>query len=89
MASMCIPEPAANVGCMARTQIAIDLELDETADCPVGTARLSNGTSRAFHGWLELAQVIDAFTAGNSPSDATSPGDGRDTRHHRRKEPGE
>ena len=85
---MCIPEPTANVGCMARTQIAIDLELDETADCPVGTARLPDGTSRAFHGWLELAQAIDAFTAGNGPT-TPSPANGRDTRHHRRKESGE
>ena len=86
---MCIPEPTANVGCMARTQIAIDLELDETGDCPVGTAHLADGTSRAFHGWLALAQAIDAFTASDCPSDATSPANGRDMRHHLRKEPGE
>lgn len=89
MAAMCVPDSPANVGRMARTQIALDLELDETGDCPVGTARLPDGTSRAFQGWLELAQAIDAFTATNRPSDATPPADGRDMRHHRRKEQGE
>ena len=74
---------------MARTQIAIDLELDETGDFLVGSARLPDGTSRAFEGWLELAQAIDALAASNCPSDPTSPADGRDMRHERRKEPGE
>ena len=89
MASMCVSEPPVKVRHMARTQIAIDIELDQTGDCPVGTARLRDGTSRAFHGWLELVQAIDAFGAGNRPNDATSTAIGRDMRHHRRKEPRE
>jgi hypothetical protein len=48
---------------MADTSITIDLELqlDEAADCPSGSARLPDGTSRDFHGWLGLAEAIGAL----------------------------
>lgn len=46
---------------MARTGITIVLELDESADTPVGSARLPDGTCRPFHGWLGLAEAIDSL----------------------------
>ena len=46
---------------MARTSITIVLELDETADCPAGSARLPDGPSREFHGWLGLTEAIDSL----------------------------
>lgn len=46
---------------MARTGITIVLELDDSADTPVGTARLPDGTCRPFHGWLGLAEAIDSL----------------------------
>lgn len=55
---------------MARTSITIVLELDETADTPVGVARLPDGTSRTFHGWLGLAEAIDSLAVANARSDA-------------------
>jgi hypothetical protein len=69
------PACPAIVGPMARTSIATALEFEKTFDSPVGTARLPDGTSRTFHGWLGLAEVADAFaampTTGGAP--ATSP----------------
>lgn len=48
---------------MARTSITITLELDRTLDgtvsSPSGSARLADGTSRKFQGWLGLAETID------------------------------
>jgi hypothetical protein len=46
---------------MAATSITIVLELDETTDSPFGSARLPDGRSREFHGWLGLAKAIDAL----------------------------
>jgi hypothetical protein len=52
---------------MARRSITIVLELDEATDSPSGCARLPDGTTRDFHGWLGLAEVIDAL--GRPPTD--------------------
>lgn len=46
---------------MARTSITLVLELDETMDSPAGSARLPDGTSRKFHGWLGLTEAIDSL----------------------------
>jgi hypothetical protein len=67
---------------MARTSITIDLEFDETVDSPLGIARLPDGTSRTFHGWLALAEAIDALatlaaTDGAPASPAASPAHSR------------
>jgi len=62
---------------MARTTITIVLELDESTDCPSGSARLQDGTAREFHGWLGLAAALDSLArtpgsavpvAGDSPA---------------------
>jgi hypothetical protein len=62
---------------MGRTTITIVLELDESTDCPSGSARLQDGTAREFHGWLGLAAALDSLArppgsavpvAGDSPS---------------------
>lgn len=57
---------------MARTSITIVLELDET-NSPVGRALGPDGTDRTFHGWLGLAEAIDALAGIDARSDATSP----------------
>jgi hypothetical protein len=57
---------------MARTSITIVLELDPAADVPAGTARLPREAARRFHGWLGLAEAIDALTGISARSDATS-----------------
>jgi hypothetical protein len=59
---------------MARTSITIVLELDQTADVPVGQARLPDGTTRPFHGWLGLSEAIDSLLNGDARRDATSRG---------------
>ena len=46
---------------MARPSITIVLELDEATDSPSGCARLPDGTTREFHGWLGLAEAIDVL----------------------------
>lgn len=46
---------------MARTTITIVLELDESTECPSGSARLPDGTARKFHGWLGLAAALDSL----------------------------
>lgn len=61
-------------GDVARTSITIVLELDEATDTPAGHARVPGGACRAFHGWIGLAEAIDALArpaqAGDSePSD--------------------
>ena len=48
----------ATVTSMARPSITIVLELDETTDVPSGSARLPDGTTREFHGWIGLAEAI-------------------------------
>ena len=62
---------------MARTTITIVLELDESTDCPSGSARLQDGTACEFHGWLGLAAALDSLArtsgsavpfAGDSPA---------------------
>ena len=53
--------PCATVSSMARPSITIVLELDETTDSPSGSARLPDGTTREFHGWLGLAEAIDVL----------------------------
>lgn len=58
----------------AMARITIVLELDQTADTPVGQARLPDGTARTFHGWLGLSEVIDSCIGGDAPGDAASPG---------------
>src|SRR5262245_58568286 len=57
--------PCATVSSMARTRTTIVLELDETTDVPSGSARLPDGTTREFHGWLGLAEAIGVL--GRSP----------------------
>jgi len=61
---------------MARTTITIVLELDESTDCPCGSARLQDGTSREFYGWLGLAAALDLLAR---PPGSTAPvvGDSR------------
>ena len=54
---------------MARTSIALVLELDETTDSPAGSACLPDGTSREFHGWLGLTQAIDSLARPNDQAD--------------------
>jgi len=46
---------------MSTATTVITLSLDETADCPSGTATTARGESRAFHGWLGLAAAIQAL----------------------------
>lgn len=46
---------------MARTTITIVLELDASTDCPSGSARLQDGITREFHGWLGLAAALDSL----------------------------
>jgi hypothetical protein len=46
---------------MARTSVTIVLELDEMTDTPVGRARVPGGPDREFHGWIGLAEAIDAL----------------------------
>jgi hypothetical protein len=47
---------------MTTTTITLVLELDETTDSLSGRVRLADGSDREFHGWLGLAEVIDALT---------------------------
>ncbi len=68
---------------MARTSITIVLELDDTADVPVGQVRLQDGTERSFHGWLGLSGMIDALIGSDAPSD-TAPPDAPSGRQHPR-----
>ena len=62
---------------MPQTTVTIVLELDQSADCPSGRARLRDGTTREFHGWLGLAAALDSLArtpgsavpvAGDSPA---------------------
>lgn len=46
---------------MATTTLTIVVELDNTEDCPAGSARLPGGPSREFHGWLGLTEAIDSL----------------------------
>lgn len=57
---------------MARKSITIVMEFDETEDSPTGRACLPDGTTREFHGWLGLAEAIDAL-ARQSTSEASIP----------------
>jgi hypothetical protein len=47
---------------MGNAAVTIVLELDESADCPSGTATVAGGAAREFHGWLGLAEAIAALT---------------------------
>ena len=67
---------SAIVTCMARTSITIVLELDEATDSPSGRARLADGTSRDFHGWLGLTEAIDSLA--RTPVRPSRPDPGRD-----------
>ena len=70
---MCPARRSAIVRRMARTSITIVLELDEATDSPSGSARLADGTSRDFHGWLGLAEAIDSLaraSVGVTPTDS-------------------
>jgi hypothetical protein len=58
---MCPRRRRAIVTAMAETSITIVLSLDGTTDSPSGSARLADGTEREFHGWLGLAEAIDAL----------------------------
>jgi hypothetical protein len=64
---------ACHVRAMARTSITIVLQVDETVDTPVGTARLPEGTSRTFHGWVAFAEAIDALAGLTPTGGATAP----------------
>ena len=60
---------------MARTSITIVLELDEATDSPSGSARLADGTTREFHGWLGLAAAIESLarmSASATPADTSN-----------------
>ena len=68
---------------MSIKRIAILLELDGLAEHPAGRASLPNGTARTFHGWLGLAEAIDALAAlaGASTNTRTPPAGGRRRRN--------
>ena len=55
------------------TSITIVLELDGTGDRPFGIARLADGTSRTFHGWLGLVEAIDALAIPTAPTGFATP----------------
>ena len=76
---MCQPGSSAIVTPMARTSITIVLELDETTDCPAGSARLPGGTSRDFHGWLGLAEAIDSLARTPTSVTPTDTSNGKET----------
>jgi hypothetical protein len=61
---------------MTRTSITIDIDLDDQADTPAGSASLPNGTSRAFHGWLGLVEAVDALVVISARGVRRSTGDG-------------
>jgi hypothetical protein len=63
----------ATVSPMARRSITIILELDEATDSPFGSARLPDGTARDFHGWLGLAEVINALGRLPGSTEAADP----------------
>ena len=73
------PQSACDRRAMARTSITIDLEFDEAVDSPLGTARLPDGTSRTFHGWLALAEAIDALAATSLSHGPTAHGASRES----------
>jgi len=58
---------------MARKRITIVLELDQVHDTPSGRARLADGTARRFHGWLGLAEAIDALAGMDTRNDGAPP----------------
>jgi hypothetical protein len=74
---------------MAGARITIVLELDEADDSPIGTARLPDGTSRTFHGWLALAGAIDSLAAmtGGGKGRAAAPRTSRRPDHERGPQP--
>ena len=76
---MCQRSRRAIVTPMARTSITIVLELDETTDHPAGTARLADGTSRDFHGWLGLAEAIDVLARTSMDVMPAKPSNGKET----------
>lgn len=53
---------------MSSATIVIVLELDESADCPSGSAAVAGGSPRQFHGWLGLATAIAALTHSSDTS---------------------
>ena len=63
---------------MARTSITIVLELEEATDIPAGSARLPDGPTREFHGWLGLAEAIDALVRMHVSGDCAAP-NGKET----------
>jgi hypothetical protein len=64
---------------MAHTTITIVLELDGTRDSPSGCARLPDGRAREFHGWLGLAEAIDALARTPVSVPPTDPPNGKET----------
>ena len=56
---------------MTITTIVVVLELDDTADCPSGSASAAGGETRTFHGWLGLAAAIDALAFGGAKASMT------------------
>jgi len=72
---------------MADTRITIVIELDEIEDCPVGSAHLSSGARRPFHGWLGLTEAIDSLAAlAAGPPAAKPPANGTATRPSERRD---
>jgi hypothetical protein len=57
---------------MTRTSITIVLEIDASDDSPAGSARLPDGTSRVFRGWLGLAAAIDLLAGMSARHDAST-----------------
>ena len=64
---------------MARTSITLVLELDEPTGSPAGSARLPDGTSREFHGWLGLTEAIDSLARPNDQATMEENGDDTET----------
>ena len=59
---------------MARTTVTIVFELDQASDCPSGSARLPDGTSRDFHGWLGLTEALNALARADGTEPVASDG---------------
>lgn len=82
---MAASRPRAIVLRMTRTTITIVLELDDSTDCPSGSARLQDGTAREFHGWLGLSAALDSLartSRSTTPAAGHSPGSSEGGNEH-------
>ena len=70
--------PPRDRGRMTRTTITIDLELDETTDCPSGSLHLPDGATREFHGWLGLAAALGSLARAPEPANPPDTSNGKE-----------